>query len=188
MADGRRKVAAGDLYTNGSKPGRLVVEYAPALEDALAATEKAGHFPLLERLLAAAEAARANGRAADADDACADMFTNGPFTIEADGRIGIRRGRPRRGQKTLRDYGLTKQRVYEMRLAAQISHAEFERWLDETDHPTLRRALRHFGIVQDPPTRPCPTCGRPLPQRIIRRVLERLAAEHPEWLEEDDDV
>ena len=85
---------------------------------------------------------------------------------------------------------MTKQQAYRARLLAQIPEADLESWFDAQHangkRPTMNGALRHFGLVDQPPTRDCPTCGRPLPQRIIRRVLERLQAEHPELFEETD--
>ena len=83
---------------------------------------------------------------------------------------------------------MTKQQAYRARLLASIPNAELWGWWDAQKangkRPTMNGALRHFGLVGQSPTRDCPTCGRPLPQRIMRRVLERLEVEHPEWFEE----
>jgi hypothetical protein len=149
-----------DLFTAGESPGRLVVDYAAALDAAIAATE---------------------ARAAEVDREPA-------LTPGADGRLVLGRGRPpkrsRPGTIWLRDLGITKQQAYRFRLLASIPEADLSRWWDAQRRPTLNGALRHFRLVHQPPTHDCPTCGGPLPQRIIRRVLEKLETEHPEWFEE----
>jgi hypothetical protein len=117
MADTRKKVAAGDLYTSGPNPGRLVVEYPSPLDEVLAATPTAA--TLLDRVLAATEAMRAAATVAA-------TYENEPFTPRDDGTFAVKRGRPRKGRKTLRDYGLTKQLVYRARLLACIPSGDLE--------------------------------------------------------------
>src|SRR5262245_39724352 len=132
-----KKVAAGDLYTSGPNPGRLVPD-EPPLDDVLAASEQAAPMALLDRVIAAGEVMH------DAATAAA-TYENEPLAPRDDGTFALKRGRPRNGRKTLRDYGLTKQQVYRARLLACIPQAEVERWLNDTKRPSVTGALRHFG-------------------------------------------
>jgi hypothetical protein len=98
----------------------------------------------------------------------------------------VRRGRPPRrkrpGTITLRDLGMTKQRLYRCRLLGQIPEAEFEMYNRVTPGrrtPTVGGALRQFGLerrrAEDRPE--CPTCGQPLPAKVMRAMIRLMEAD-----------